>query len=85
MQVLSSCIDRGLNPTPYAAMLPTIEVSRSGAPCSAWPRLATPPHAFPELNVLLEKQPTASLRRALRHAFENTGFDISWMMVLDIA
>ncbi|CAL8121389.1 unnamed protein product [Prunus armeniaca] len=36
------------------------KVSRSDTPCSAWPRLATPSHAFLALNVQLAKQPTAS-------------------------
>ncbi|CAL2278995.1 unnamed protein product [Prunus armeniaca] len=33
---------------------------RLATPPSAWPRLATPSHALPVLNMQLAKQPTAS-------------------------
>ncbi|KAI5335355.1 hypothetical protein L3X38_025488 [Prunus dulcis] len=62
------------------------EASRSGAPCSAWPRLATPPHAFLALNVQLAKQPTAwgdflPLRSGM--PFENT--DLSSLSLNNMA
>ncbi|CAL8100009.1 unnamed protein product [Prunus armeniaca] len=36
------------------------DLQRLLTPRSAWARLATPPHAFPALNVQIAKQPDAS-------------------------
>ncbi|KAI5337998.1 hypothetical protein L3X38_017269 [Prunus dulcis] len=81
------CFDRvfyfvGRHPRRVAANLQTrkissgSEVSRSGSPRSAWPRLATPPYAFPELN---SRPPRAIFcRPPPTHAFKNTGLGFSW-------